>query len=62
MLLLMTFLMRNISFRFFFFATHHFEFLYYTKMLILMSGLVKFNLTALGTMKGGTVTLHFGKM
>lgn len=61
MLLLMTSLMRNISFRFFFIATYPFEFLHYTKMLILMSGLVSFNLTELGTMKDGRVTAHFGK-
>lgn len=61
MLLLMTSLMRNISFRFFFIATYPFGFLHYTKMLILMSGLVSFNLTELGTMKDGRVTAHFGK-
>jgi len=60
MRLLVTFLMRNISFRFFFFATHHFEFLYYIKMFILMSELVRFNLTELGTMK--VEQSSFGKM
>lgn len=55
-LLLMTFLMRNISFRFFSFTTHHFEYLYHTKMLILMSALFRFNHTELGTMGDGSHT------